>query len=321
MFGTIARGAAGLIGSALGSASLEGIASAIAGSPTENEARAKVAPLFNREVAKLMAKGMSYADAESHANEAISGHLQEEMSKSNLPEWAGTILNVVGGIGGWSLGAKLAGKGLARMGAKAVAGEAGAGAAKAASLADATVEDPEKAIAAGAVAEGSGEAAEGAAKVTPMFPKKEYFGARGATREAQDAAHAPGVDLRPGRDWQAGKMEVGMPMESKSSYRPSTAGRDIDAEFTEIPGAPDEMESPMGALLKRLNAPRQGPRLPMPDMSMPTDVTEERLMADAMHARKFPGRNPGYQARQLRELPFDERSYNEDMMRENPQGF
>ena len=188
MFGTIARGAAGLIGSALGSASLEGIASAIAGSPTENEARAKVAPLFNREVAKLMAKGMSYADAESHANEAISGHLQEEMSKSNLPEWAGTILNVVGGIGGWSLGAKLAGKGLARMGTKAVAGETGAGAAKAASLADSAIEDPAKEIAAGAVAEGSGKVAEGAAKVTPMFPKKFTPAQEGGMEEMGESA-------------------------------------------------------------------------------------------------------------------------------------
>lgn len=292
---------AGAIASGIGSAALTAIGDAIAGSPTEAEARQRVAPLFNREVAKLMATGLSYPDAEKQANESVTGHIQDEMTKSNLPDWASGMLGVVGGIGGWSLGAKLAGKGLARMGAKAVAGEAGAG----------------------AVAEGSGKAAEGAAKVTPMFPKsgKEYFGARGAAREAQDAAHAPGVDLRPGRDWQAGKMEVGMPMESKSSYRPSTAGRDIDAEFTEIPGAPDEMESPMGALLKRLNAPRQNPRLPMPDMSMPTDVAEERLMANAMHARKFPGRNPGYQARQLRELPFDERAYNEAMLRDNPQDF
>ena len=312
---------AGTIASGIGSAALTAIGDAIAGSPTEAEARQRVAPLFNREVAKLMSTGLSYPDAEKQANESVTGHIQSEMAKSNLPDWASGMLGVVGGIGGWSLGAKLVGKGLARMGAKAVAGEAGAGAAKAASLADSAIEDPAKKIAAGAVGEGSGNAAEGAAKVTPMFPKKEYFGARGATREAQDAAHAPGVDLRPGRDWEAGKMEVGMPMESKSSYRPSAAGRDIDAEFTEIPGAPDEAESPMGALLKRLNAPRQDPRLPMPDMSMPTDVTEERLMANAMHARKSPGRNPGYQARQLRELPLDERAYNEAMLRDNPQGF
>lgn len=287
---------AGVLGSGIGSAALEAIGHAIAGSPTEAEARQRVAPLFYNEVAKLMAQGVSMPDAEKQANEAVSGHIKDEMSKSNLPDWAGGMLGVVGGIGGWAAGAKLASKGLARMGAKAVAG---------------------------AVAEGSGKVAEGAAKVTPMFPKsgKEYFGARGASREAQDAAHQPGVDLRPGRDWQAGKMEVGMPMESKSSYRPSAAGRDIDAEFTEIPGAPDEAESPMGALLKRLNAPRQDPRLPMPDMSMPTDVAEERLMANAMHARKFPGRNPGYQARQLRELPLDERAYNEAMLRDNPQGF
>ena len=174
-----------MAGSALGAASLEGIANAIAGSPTENEARARVAPLFNREVAKLMATGMSYADAESHANEAISGHLQEEMSKSNLPEWAGTMLNVVGGIGGWSLGAKLVGKGLAKMGAKAVAGEAGAGAAKAASLADSAIEDPAKKIAAGAVGEGSGRAAEVAAKpAMGPFPGKPKFSA------AQEGGHA-----------------------------------------------------------------------------------------------------------------------------------
>jgi hypothetical protein len=167
---------AGAIASGIGSAALTAIGDAIAGAPTEAEARQRVAPLFNREVAKLMATGLSYPDAEKQANESVSGHIQEEMAKSNLPEWASGALNVVGGIGGWSLGAKLAGKALVKMGAKAVAGEAGAGAAKAASLADAVVEDPLKKAAAGAVAEGSGKAIEGAAKVGP-FPSKPKFSA------------------------------------------------------------------------------------------------------------------------------------------------
>jgi hypothetical protein len=150
---------AGAIASGIGSAALTAIGEAIAGSPTEAEARQRVAPLFNREVAKLMAAGLSYPDAEKQANESVSGHIQGEMAKSNLPEWASGALGVVGGIGGWAAGAKLASKGLSRM--------AGA---KAASLADAAVEDPLKKAAAGAVAEGSGKAIEGAAKVGP-FPK------------------------------------------------------------------------------------------------------------------------------------------------------
>ena len=179
---------AGVLGSGIGSAALEAIGHAIAGSPTEAEARQRVAPLFYNEVAKLMAQGVSMPDAEKQANEAVSGHIKDEMSKSNLPDWAGGMLGVVGGIGGWAAGAKLAGKGLARMASKAVAGEAGAGAAKAASLADAAIEDPAKKIAAGAVAEGSGKAAEGAAKVTPMFPKKFTPAQEGGMEEMGESA-------------------------------------------------------------------------------------------------------------------------------------
>ena len=178
---------AGAIASCIGSAALTAIGDAIAGSPTEAEARQRVAPLFNREVAKLMATGLSYPDAEKQANESVTGHIQGEMAKSNLPDWASGMLGVGGGIGGWSLGAKLAGKGLARMGAKAVAGEAGAGAAKAASLADAAVEDPLKKAAAGAVAEGSGKAVEGAAKAGP-FPKKFTPAQEGGMEEMGESA-------------------------------------------------------------------------------------------------------------------------------------
>ena len=347
MFGTIARGAAGLIGSALGAASLEGIASAIAGSPTENEARARVAPLFNREVAKLMATGMSYANAESHANEAISGHLQEEMSKSNLPEWAGTMLGVVGGIGGWSLGAKLAGKALTRMGAKAVAGEAGAGAAKAASLADAAVEDPLKKAAAGAVAEGSGKAAEGAAKAGP-FPARRDFSFGGKVGgEPMMGADASGLGER-GMEFKV-RSGMGESAEMAGDYGKGMSrmpsgdrmgtGVMVDAGDVTNTGLSNaghrgfvmEKEAELLSPLRgREPQPYSGrnpdarapfPRLGMSVKSAPMDHAEEWLAENARHARKFPGRNPGYQARQLRELPFDERAYSEAMMRENPQGF
>lgn len=158
VYGAIARLAASAVASAIGSTALSAIGDAIAGSPTENEARQKVAPLFNREVAKLMAGGLSFADAESQANEAVAGHVKQEMETSNLPEWASGILGVVGGIGGWALGAKLAGKGLAKV----ASAKLGSSAPKAASMADAAIEDPVKKAAATAVGD-VGQAVEGAA--------------------------------------------------------------------------------------------------------------------------------------------------------------
>ena len=162
------QGLASLAGGAIGSAVAEGglnaIADAVVSAPSEDEARRAVGGSVNIEVAKLMRSGMSLADAEKQVNDKVSEMIQEHIAKGGVPEWAHTAIGVVGGIGGFAAGAKLAGKGLARMASKAVAGEAGAGAAKAASLADAAIEDPLKKAAAKAVAPGSGKAAEGAAK-------------------------------------------------------------------------------------------------------------------------------------------------------------
>ena len=147
-----------IIGGAVGSAALEGIGSAIAGSPSEEQAREAVGPLFNREVARLMATGLSMKDAETKANDSVAQHIKESMGTSNLPDWASLLLSTAGGIGGWALGAKSAASIARKLGAKA------------ASAADAAIEDPLKKTAAKAVAEGSGNAAEGAAATKP-FPK------------------------------------------------------------------------------------------------------------------------------------------------------
>lgn len=147
------------IGSVLGEQALRGIGEAIAGSPTESEARARVAPLFNTAVAKLRAQGMSGADAEKQAATEVQGYVQEEMGKSNMPEWVSGALSLVGLVGGGAVAGKMAAKALGKVGF----GAAKAASAKAASTADAAVIDPLKAKAAGAVAEGSGKAAEGAA--------------------------------------------------------------------------------------------------------------------------------------------------------------
>jgi hypothetical protein len=181
----IAKFAAGAVGAGVGEAGLNAIADAVVSAPSEEEARRAVGGDVNIQVAKLMRMGMSPADAERQVNDKVSELIQAHIAKGGVPEWAHAAIGVVGGIGGWALGAKLAGKGLAKLGAKAVAGEAGAGAAKAASLADAAVEDPLKKAAAGAVAEGSGKAAEGAAKpAMGPFPGKPKFSA------AQEGGHA-----------------------------------------------------------------------------------------------------------------------------------
>ena len=104
-----------------------GIISSLLGAKTEAEARRAVAPQRDAMLQRLMSNGMGRVEAERAAEEALSGEVAKAKEEGALPGWAEGLLSVVGGIGGWAAGAKLAAKGAAKAlgkAAKEVAGDA-----------------------------------------------------------------------------------------------------------------------------------------------------------------------------------------------------
>lgn len=99
------------------------IASAIAGSKTEDEARKAVGPKYNAMIARLVGEGLGHVEARKAADEAIAPEIERVRSEGALPAWAETALGLAGGIGGWAAGAKLAGKAAAKALAKGAAAE------------------------------------------------------------------------------------------------------------------------------------------------------------------------------------------------------
>lgn len=98
---------------------LPSVVSALTGSPTEDEAKAKVAPQRNEMLKKLMEQGVDQAEAEKLADESIASEVQRSMQSGGIPPWLEGALAVGGGLLGWKAGGWLKG----RAGAKAAAGE------------------------------------------------------------------------------------------------------------------------------------------------------------------------------------------------------
>lgn len=89
---------------------LPSIISALIGSPTEDEAKAKVAPERDAMVDRIAGTGMERSQAEKLADELITSRVHEEMNKGGIPPWLEGAAAVAGGLGGWKAGSWLSGK-------------------------------------------------------------------------------------------------------------------------------------------------------------------------------------------------------------------
>ncbi len=80
---------------------LPGVVSALTGSPTEEEAKAKVAPERARLLEEFAKAGVSGEQAEHLADEAVSKGVKEAMDEGGVPEWLTLIASVAGTYGGF----------------------------------------------------------------------------------------------------------------------------------------------------------------------------------------------------------------------------
>jgi hypothetical protein len=107
---------------------LPSIISALVGSPTEAQAKAKVAPEREEMIRTLINGGLKASRSEAIADELIAGKVREEMNKGGVPPWLEGALSIGGALGGWKAGSWLTGKyvkGLGGLAAKGAAVEKG----------------------------------------------------------------------------------------------------------------------------------------------------------------------------------------------------
>lgn len=76
------------------------VISALAGAKTPAEARAAIEPQREALIGQAIGRGMRRDEAETQADAALSGALQEEMSKGAIPGWAELGLGLIGGGAG-----------------------------------------------------------------------------------------------------------------------------------------------------------------------------------------------------------------------------
>lgn len=81
-----------------------GIASALTGSPTEEEARASVAPRHADMMEKLIAAGLDEQAAAAQADDALRPEIERAMNEGGIPPWLEGAMSVAGGLGGFKLG-------------------------------------------------------------------------------------------------------------------------------------------------------------------------------------------------------------------------
>lgn len=101
--------AAPLILSVIGSF-LPSIVDAMRSSPTEDEARAKVKPVYDQMIDQLVANGMTRDQAQIQAEQAIQPQLAAAHEKEPLNPWLNAGLGLAGGVAGYKAGGALAGK-------------------------------------------------------------------------------------------------------------------------------------------------------------------------------------------------------------------
>lgn len=117
---------------------LPGVVSSLTGSPTEDEAKAKVKPQHDEMVGKLVAEGMDPEKAAQLADQSVSDEVNRLMQEGGVPPWLEGALTVAGGLGGFKAGSWLrsrvpAAKAAAAAPAIEQSGAAAASAAKAGS--------------------------------------------------------------------------------------------------------------------------------------------------------------------------------------------
>lgn len=100
---------------------LPSVVSALTGSPTEEEAKAKFAPQREAFIQDLMKEGIDRAEAELYGDDAIKGEVEAAMNSGGIPPWLEGALAVAGGLGGWKAGTWLKGRAAAKLGDKAAA--------------------------------------------------------------------------------------------------------------------------------------------------------------------------------------------------------
>jgi hypothetical protein len=89
---------------------LPSVVSALTGSPTEDEAKAKFAPKREEMLNELINAGMERSEAERLADEAIATDVQGAMASGGIPPWLEGAAAVGGGILGWKSGNWLRGR-------------------------------------------------------------------------------------------------------------------------------------------------------------------------------------------------------------------
>ena len=90
---------------------LPSVVSALTGSPTEEEAKAKFAPKRDEMLGELIKAGMHPPEAEQLADKAIAEDVNGAMNSGGIPLWLEGALSVAGGLGGWKAGSWLKGRG------------------------------------------------------------------------------------------------------------------------------------------------------------------------------------------------------------------
>lgn len=228
---------------------LPSVISALTGSPTEEEAKAKVAPERERLLGEFEKAGVERSQAEHLADEAVSKGVHEAMNEGGVPPWLEGVASIAGGIGGFKAGQWL-------KSGKAAAGAAAKGAA--------AVAAPAVAEAAAPVAE---KAIQGPFAVAPQH-RRELVGTRGQDRQMEmERAQRGELD-------QVGESRLPAIREERGHQR-------IDSPFT---GGAAPMTEDEVAFWKQRLSPRQG-KVPRRSPDPVLNIGEDEGMAAGRRAQ------------------------------------